>query len=67
MEQRDNKEPASVQTKEDETPSEIVADPGSDLPDEAEKRIALCAACELRDSCKKPVPPGGIWHCADFR
>ena len=64
--QRYRKEPAGLQSKGDEALLNEAADPGSVLPDEAEKRIALCATCELRDSCKKPVPPGGIWHCADF-
>ncbi len=40
--------------------------PDSSVPDRDKRRIALCAMCELRDSCNKPVPPGGIWHCADF-
>jgi hypothetical protein len=67
VEQRDNRDPAGARTAGNKSLPEIVADSGSDLPGETEKRIALCATCELRDSCKTPVPPGGIWHCADFR
>jgi hypothetical protein len=27
----------------------------------------LCANCELRESCTYPKPPGGVWHCNEYR
>ncbi len=62
-----DRKPSEAPTKENRAIFEIAADPGSSAPAQTERRIALCVTCELRESCGKPVPPGGIWHCADFR
>ncbi len=29
--------------------------------------VGLCAHCELRESCKRPRPQGGIWSCTEYQ
>ncbi len=71
MQQGGRKRPARKKTEtEERSLSQVVSSPDlatvAPLPDDTERRIALCATCERRDECTIPVPPGGIWHCADF-
>jgi hypothetical protein len=29
--------------------------------------VGLCVNCEDRDTCAFPKPPGGVWHCEEYR
>ncbi len=29
--------------------------------------VGLCANCELRDTCIRLKPAGGIWFCEEYR
>jgi hypothetical protein len=55
----------------EQKPSEVIADPdrqlNPDLTDKASaKRMALCVSCQLRETCDRLMPPGGVWHCIDY-
>ena len=28
--------------------------------------LGLCFNCDLRDTCKFPMPEGGVWHCEEY-
>ena len=41
---------------------------GSDAKKGLESRaIGLCANCALDDTCVRPRPESGVWHCEDYR
>jgi hypothetical protein len=35
--------------------------------DEGMETKGLCANCDNRKSCTFPRPPGGVWHCMEYR
>lgn len=39
--------------------------PAAALP--AGRQAGLCVNCEVRETCVLPKPPGGIWHCEEYR
>ncbi len=32
-----------------------------------ESNVGLCVNCELRETCMRLKPAGGIWFCAEYR
>lgn len=41
--------------------------PASDAPCEPTDLKGLCVNCENRFDCSFPKPPGGVWHCQEYR
>jgi len=34
---------------------------------ESSRLKGLCVNCEERFDCTYPKPPGGVWHCAEYK
>ena len=34
--------------------------------DNEKRLLGLCSNCDLRDTCKFPMPEGGVWHCEEY-
>ncbi len=43
------------------------SDPPPPPPAAAGAERGLCVNCEERNYCLRPKPPGGVWHCEEYR
>ena len=34
---------------------------------ETERNQGLCLNCTNRETCKYTIPPGGVWHCEEYK
>lgn len=50
-----------------EAPPARISKPKSDAPREAADLKGLCMNCENRFDCTLPRPPGGVWHCEEYK
>ncbi len=49
-----------------EPPEDEIEQSSQGLQDAA-KLVGLCATCELRETCDRPKPAGGIWFCEEYQ